>query len=99
MSRYRLAKLAQRDLAEIRAYIAADKPAAADRQIEKFADVFQLLAKQPLMGEERSDLRPNLRLLSVGTYVVCFYPMSDGVQIARILEGHRDITRLFRRKR
>ena len=52
MNRFRLAHLAKTDLAGIRRYIAADKPRAAARQIERFFKVFHSLGRQPLMFGE-----------------------------------------------
>ena len=95
MSDFRLAPLAKTDLAEIRHYIARDKPMAADRQIARFFERFHSLATNPLMGQSRPDLGPNLRSFSVGNYVVIYRPISEGVEIARVASGYRDIEALF----
>ena len=41
MSRYRLTRLADTDLLEIWDYIARDSLAAADRQIDRFLELFE----------------------------------------------------------
>ncbi|HUY34770.1 MAG TPA: type II toxin-antitoxin system RelE/ParE family toxin [Pirellulales bacterium] len=97
MSRVTLSARAKTDLAEIHGYIAQDKPLAADRQIAAFFERFQTLAAQPLLGEARSDLRPALRTFSVGNFVVCYFPTNDGIRIARVLRGSRDIVAIFRK--
>jgi plasmid stabilization system protein ParE len=47
MSRFRLNHLAKIDLAQIRNYIASDKPRAAERQIARFFRVFHTLTRNP----------------------------------------------------
>jgi toxin ParE1/3/4 len=72
MSSFRVSSRAKRDLAEIRSYIARDKPVAAGDFIESFFDLFELLAKNPGIGQACDDLRPRLRSISHGNYVVFF---------------------------
>ena len=44
MSRFRIAELAKTDLAEIREYIARDKPGAADRQIPDGIEIARVVS-------------------------------------------------------
>ena len=55
-----------------------------------------LLAGQPLMGRERPELAPNLRSFSVGSYVILYRPISEGIEVGRIIHGARDIDAQFR---
>jgi len=87
MSRFRLSPRAKTDLADIRRYIAQDNASAADRFVGEFFDLFQLLAGNPEIGQQRDELRPNLRSISHGQYVVFFYPMQDGVEIVACPRG------------
>jgi len=95
MSHFRLAKLAETDLVDIRHYIAQDKPTAADRQVAVFFEKFHTLAKYPEMGQSCSEYGPGLRMFSVGNYVVIYRPIVEGIEIARVVSGHRDLTALF----
>ena len=95
MTRFRLSALAKNDLAEVRAFIAADNPAAADRQTGAFFDRFHMLARNPEMGESRPDLGVDLRIFSVGNYVIVFRQMAGGVEIARVVSGYRDLPLLL----
>jgi len=54
-----------------------------------------MLAKQPLLGQLRSDLADDLRMFSVGNYVVLYYPTRNGVAVAQVVHGARDIARLW----
>ncbi len=95
----RLSFLADRDLDEIRDYINSRTPEAADRLLEQLFKRFQLLATQPLLGQLRDDLRPNLRLFSAGSYVVFYYPAVNGIHVARVVHSSRDFTAIFPRQR
>ena len=96
MNRFRLSLRAKTDLTEIHHYISRDNPPAADRFVSEFFDLFHLLARNPEIGQLRPELRPNLRSISHGNYVVFFYSMNDGVEIAGVVHGARDIDTLFR---
>lgn len=95
MKRYRIALAAQVDLDQIYDYVAKENLSAADELIEKLKERFRLLATQPLMGELRSQLAPNLRSFSVGNYVVFYRPIADGIEVARIIQSARDIEAQF----
>lgn len=95
MSRFRIAELAKTDLAEIRAYIARDKPGAADRQIARFFERFHMLARHGEMGQRRPELGADLRSFAVGNYVIVYRLITDGVEIARVVSGYRDLEALL----
>ena len=56
MISYVLAPEALRDLEDIRNFIAANNPAAADLQIDSFFKAFEKLARWPGKGHTRRDL-------------------------------------------
>ena len=97
MSRVRLSDRAKADIHAIWDYVgvARGSPAAAERQVEALYDKFKLPAAQPLLGELRDDLRPGLRLFVAGSYVILYYPIPDGVQVAGVVHGARDIESIF----
>ena len=96
MNKYSLDEQAEQDLDEIWLTIAEDSPNAADRMIDRLTDSFVLLAGQPLIGRERPELALNLRSFPVSSYVIFYRPITNGVGIARVLHGSRDIDALFR---
>jgi toxin ParE1/3/4 len=57
---------------------------------------FVLLAGQPLLGRLRPELAPNLRNFPVGNHVIFYRPIDNGIEVARVLHGARDIDALFR---
>jgi toxin ParE1/3/4 len=93
MSRYRLETSARSDLKEIFEYIAKDNLMAARRLRERF----KFLAANPLMGELRNDLAPGLRILSVGSYVLLYYPDERGVVVTHAVHGARDLAAFLER--
>jgi toxin ParE1/3/4 len=95
MNRYRISRQARYDLADIRHYIARDKPLAADKQIEAFFKRFHLLAANPEIGESRPDLAENTRSFSLGNYVIFFRPIPSGIEVIRVASGYRDLGTLF----
>ncbi len=83
------------DLAEIWSYIAADNVSAADAITDLIGDKVQALSRQPGMGRARPELAAELRSLAVGRYVIFYLPVSNGLDIVRVLHGARDIEAIF----
>jgi len=98
MARITQAPAAKADAVEIWAYIAQDNPDAADRLLNRFDDLFCLLASQPFLGKRIEELAPNLRVIPTGSYLIFYRPTEDGIEIVRILHAARDITAEFFRE-
>jgi len=87
----------QRDLDDIWLYIARNDPKAADRVVDYLGDCFMALLASPKVGRIRDDLWPQTYCLTIGkasgrSKFLVFYRISeDGIEIARVLEGHQDI--------
>ena len=47
------------------------------------------------MGRNRPDLAPELRSFPVDNYIIFYRPISEGIQVIRVLHGARDIPPLF----
>jgi toxin ParE1/3/4 len=78
------------DLDSILDYIARDKPGAATAFVRQLREKCRTLAQFPLLGESRDELVPTLRAFAVGSYVIYYRPLPDGVRIERVLHGSRD---------
>ena len=97
MARIVRAPAAAADAVEIWTYIAADNPSAADRLLHRIDRIFLKLSAQPNMGKVVGEIAPNLRVISIGSYMVFYRTREDGIEVARILHAARDITaELFR---
>ena len=81
---------ATRDLDDIWFYIAPDNMAAADGLLDEMERQCKQIARQPLMGRSRPELRPALRSFPVGRYVLFYQPTADGIELVRVLHSARD---------
>ena len=50
-----------------------------------------MLAETPFAGRARVDLAKNLRSFPVGSYVIFYVPVPDGVEVVRVMNGRQDI--------
>jgi toxin ParE1/3/4 len=78
---------------------ALKSPQAADRTIDEINAACQTHASQPRMGEALPDLGQDLRIFPVGSYVVIYRPLEEGIHVIRVLLGRRSYPSLFRNKR
>ena len=86
---------AEKDLVEIASYIANDNVHAARNWVQSIRETCDLLATHPETGELRSDFDvPDCRCFSMGNYVIFFRPTSEGIEVARIIHGNRDLRNL-----
>ncbi len=74
-------------------YLWEFNPTAASFVVEEIYGCFPLLAEQPAMGHRRQDLtRLPVRFWTVrGRYLVVYRDQATPVEIARVLNGDRDI--------
>ena len=91
MSLLRLTERAREDLREIWDYVSERNLSAADALLERLFEVAGTLSEQPRSGRARPELRPELRSFPVGEYLLFFVPVDEGIEVKRVLHGHRDI--------
>jgi toxin ParE1/3/4 len=90
-NRFRKREQVDVDLDSIWSFIAADSVDAAHRQIDRIGGVFEMLVQNPLAGRQRGDIRRGLRSFPVGTYVIFYVPLPDGIEVVRVMHGRQDI--------
>ncbi len=88
-------RIAREDLVAIWLHIAEDDPAAADRVLDRLDEAASHLARNPQMGPARDDIRPGLRYLVSGSYLLLYRIADDGIEIVRAVHGRRDLYGLF----
>lgn len=81
----------ERDIAAIWTFIAADSVSAADAVLDGLEQAFGMLAQAPRAGRARDDLGPRLRSFPVGSYVIFYLAISDGIEVVRVLHGRQDV--------
>jgi toxin ParE1/3/4 len=84
---------AEAELDDIWYYVATESSSieVAERLLDSIDDQFALLSKHPLLGRSRDDLRPGLRSITVGSYVVLCRVQHEDVVILHVFQGRRDI--------
>ena len=95
MNEFVLSKRAEADVDDIWTYIARNNRQAADRQIDRIYDRFEMLVQQPEFGESVGYLTSGLRRTRVGNYVIYYEIEPDHVRIRRVLHGARDVKEFF----
>lgn len=93
---------AREDLLQIYVFIALDNPLAAERLYDAIEAKADALAKHPRRGPRRPYIRPAMRALVEGSYLILYetHPDADDgpideVEIVRVVDGRRDVTGLF----
>lgn len=80
------------DYEEIWHFIALKNADAAEHLLHQFDAKLETLASHPLLGRSAEELAPKLRIFPVGNYLIFYRPVSDGIQLIRVLHGAREIT-------
>jgi toxin ParE1/3/4 len=91
MPSYILTALAEDDMLDIWAYIAADNMAAADNILDQLEDRFNFLMDNPYLGPARPDIAEGLRYFPMGSYLVLYRIVGQSIEIVRVIHGARDL--------
>ena len=89
---------ADADMAQIGTYIAErDGAARANAAVERIQRTMRNLAAMPGMGRRRSYLNPKQRAFPAPPWIIYYemLPEGDGIRVVRIIDGRRDLPRLF----
>ena len=94
MRRYAFTPLAEEDVNEIWAYIAADNIEAANRVEQAILDACVFLSKGPLRAQRRPDItKRDLRFWTLprfSNYTIVFVPGTRPLRVIAVLHGRRD---------
>ena len=94
-------RVAQRDLAKLAEYIRRDKPRAALRFLNAARATFDFLLEMRSAGSLYESNNPelvDLRVFPISgfeNYLIFYRPVSDGIEVVRVLHGARDIESIF----
>lgn len=95
MTNYSFSDEAVKDLNTICEYIAQNSPSAASKLFDAIRQKCKLVAGFPNMGKSYEQLSANLRGFNIEEYIIFYYPREDGIDIARVISGYRDLESLF----
>lgn len=90
MKRAHYQSVAKDDLVDAWLHIAQDSISRADQYLEHLQAVCELIAENPLMGTERSDIAEGVRAFPVDQYVIYYEPVTDGMNVLRVWHSSRD---------
>lgn len=92
-----ISREAQADFKRIWHYIALDDEAAADRLLLAIDEKIGRLRDFPNLGAPRDEIFPGAHTLVHGSYLVLYEydPAVDQIEIVAVVEGMRDLDRLF----
>jgi toxin ParE1/3/4 len=96
VSRITLAGDARQDLKVIYDFIADDNIVAAHKQINRLQERWRVLREQPRIGTKRDDIRPDMRSITEGSYVIFYRIVDSGIQIIRVLHTSMDALSAFK---
>ena len=83
--------LAEQDLIDIYLHISKDNPFAAERLVRTINSKCELLARSPLIGRARPELRPDLRSFPFGAYLILYRAIADGIEVVRVVHAARNL--------
>jgi toxin ParE1/3/4 len=86
---------AEEDLIDIWVYIAQNNPSTADHLLDDLDTKGLLLADNPRLGPTRPDIAPELRYFPVGSYLILYREIAQGIEVVRVIHGARRLTDLF----
>ena len=97
MTKIVVSRRAREDLKRIWRHIALDSVAAADRVLLAIAAKVERLETFPRLGPARDDIRSGVRMLVHGPRLGLYDhdAVADEVEVVTVVEGMRDLDRLF----
>lgn len=86
-----ITRFASRDIERITDYFAKDSPSNAAAMLDQIRAEFARIAAKPSHYRDRIDIRIDLRLAPVGSYIIVFRKRWKAVRIERVLHGMRNL--------
>lgn len=81
----------EQDLIEIFRYISRDNAPAAEKLVRAINSKCELLARSPMIGRARPELRSDLRSVPYGAYLILYRIIDGGVEIVRVVHAARNL--------
>jgi toxin ParE1/3/4 len=75
-------------------YIGLRNPRVADQVLDRIEKRCDLLRDHPQLGPARPEIGEGARALVIERWLALYRLVEDGVQVVRIVDGARDLTRL-----
>lgn len=99
MRTIRISARAKADLEDVADYLSGFDASAAERVLTAIEATLVALADAPKIGRRRDDLLPDLRIhparRPADRYVIFYFPLDDGIEVASVLHGSRNWETMF----
>ena len=90
MSQVFYQRVAKADLIDVWLFIAEDNVAAADAYIDRLQQVCVLIAENPLMGSDRTDIAEGVSSFAVDDYMIYYEHHNKRITVLRVWHAARD---------
>ena len=88
--------IATDDLEQIWVYIAENaRKETANKFLLEIKKKCEMIAEFPESGRVRHELLINLRSFPFKKYVIFYLPLTDGIEVLRIIHSSRDVSQIF----
>ena len=94
MGTYSFSEEALVDLEDIYQAMSEYSPNFAILFFEKVREKCRQFSQFPHMGKNYAHIKANLRGFIIDDYVILYFPRTDGIDVARIIYGYRDLASL-----
>jgi toxin ParE1/3/4 len=78
---------AEQDLIDIYLHVSPDNPTAAEKLVRAINAKCERLARSPMIGRAR----PDLRSFPFGAYLILYRAIDDGAEIVRVVHAARNL--------
>jgi len=95
MARFRVSSKAQQDIVDISDFIRRDNPGRALSFARELRARIALAAETPLAYRERLELKPGIRAVRHGQYLIFYRLTDEALEVLRVRHGARDVEGLF----
>jgi toxin ParE1/3/4 len=95
-AQFRLTKPAMQDIEEIAERIAQQSGLEKSEEfLNKLEAKFSKIVSFPQIGRQRDEILPNIRSIPFDNYLILYIPISEDLEILRVVSGHRNLPALF----
>jgi toxin ParE1/3/4 len=94
MPALRYSHRARDDLTDLWLHIAKQSPDIADRVIDRIEQRCRILRDYPEAGPARPDIDPTARVLVIESWLIIYRILERTVEIVRVVDGARDLSRV-----
>ncbi len=86
---------AKQDLKSVGTFIARDNPVRAQSFVREIRSYIFSLAEFPHKGVAREDVRPGLKMIAFGPYLIFYTVTAGDVRVERVVHSARDRSAVF----